>query len=145
MSLFKACWMSHSNSIVSLIREVYMFRPWSWWWRLCLCSSCWCSVFYFTFSFFYGSVWSDTNKWLIDWLIDQLIWLFTAGYGLRRHYWMLLHNHLLRRAHPMCFTSSRMHITVYMKRCWRHLPLLCLLSNRFMAISSTFLTVSQLF
>jgi len=46
-SLFIARWMSHSNSIVSLIREVYMFTPWSWCWRLCLCSCV--SAFYVLF------------------------------------------------------------------------------------------------
>ena len=36
-SLFKDCWMSHSNSVVYTILKVYMFTPWTWFWRLCVC------------------------------------------------------------------------------------------------------------
>ena len=75
-SLFKDCWMSHNNSVVTLIRKLYMFTPWSWWWRLCLCSTL---LVFFVLGYFFFFLWIHMiwyKEMVIDWLIYLIIYLF---------------------------------------------------------------------
>jgi len=53
-SLFKDCWMSHSNSVLCLWFGKCLHHGLDV--GVCVCVLCWCSVFYFNFSFFYVSM-----------------------------------------------------------------------------------------